>query len=59
MARGMRPPSDFGRTFDELVDWQKQLEAHLAASDGLTPVGEALWRRLQDRVALLDLAAAA
>ncbi len=57
MAKGMYPPSDFGRTFDELVDWKDQMEAHLGATDGLTAAGEELWRRLRQRAGLLELMA--
>jgi HEXXH motif-containing protein len=58
-AAGLRLPSDFGRTFEQLVDWQHQMEDHLAGSDGLTPVGEMLWRRLAARIAFIDRAIAA
>jgi len=58
-ARGISMPSDFGRTFDELVDWQAQLESHLAGSDGLSDTGTMLWRRLADRVAMMEKAIAA
>jgi hypothetical protein len=58
MAKGMYPPSDFGRTFDELVDWKDQMEVHLAGTDGLTAAGTELWLRLRERASLLDLMAA-
>jgi hypothetical protein len=58
-AAGLRLPSNFGRTFAQLVDWQEQLEAHLAGSDGLTEVGDMLWRRLAARIAFVEQAVAA
>lgn len=58
-AAGIRMPSDFGRTFAQLEEWQRELERHLSQSDGLTATGEMLWRRLSMRISLLDTVAAA